>query len=208
MKKLMAMLVAVASLAGCTAALLPPNVVPVVAKSTSVAQASRKLEQVAIARAAIEAEFAASEQVCYTKFFVNNCLDTAKEKRRGLLAYQNAVEDEADFFRRKATVDERDREVAKAVKDFEAEEARAAAQPPAPPRADPKSLPPAPKASLVSRSAKRDAKLAERAAQDAADAPKRAAKAKEFEQRKLDAEKRQREVAEKMAEKAAKAEGK
>ena len=208
MKNQMAMLVAVASLAGCTTVLLPPNVVPVVAKSTSVDQANRKLEQVAIARAAIEAEFAASEQVCYAKFFVNNCLDTAKEKRRGLLAYQNAVEDEAEYFGRKATVDERDREVAKAVKDFEAAEARAAALPPPPPRPDVNSMPPAPKASLVSRSAKRDAKQAERAAQELADAPKRAAKARQFEQRKLDVEKRQREVAEKMAEKAAKAEGK
>ena len=197
-----------AALAGCTMAQLPPNPTPLVQASTSVEQATRKLEQVAVARARIEAEYAASEQACYHKFFVTNCLDAAKEKRHTALVYQGAVEDEAQYYKRKANVDERDREVAKAIKDFEEDEARAAAQPPAPPRPEVKAVPAAPKASLASRNAKHEAKLAQHAAQEQADAPKRAAKAKAFEQRKLDAEKRQREVAERLAKKAAKAEAK
>ncbi len=193
-------------LGACTPSLLPVNVAPVVAPSTSVAQATHKLDQVAIERAAIEARYAASEQLCYSKFFVNNCLNDAKEKRRSALVLQSAIEDEAQYYRRKAAVDERDREVAKALKEFEQEEARAAAQPPPPPRAQVQQVPAAPKATLASRSAKRDARVAQHAAHEQAEAPQRAARAKAFEQRKLDVEKRQREVAEKMAKKAAKAE--
>jgi colicin import membrane protein len=191
-----------ATLSGCT--LLPPSVTPVVPVSTSVEQATHKLEQVAIVRAAVEREYAASEQVCYHKFFVNNCLDAAKEKRRVALAYQGAIEDEAQYYRRKAAVDERDRDVAKAVKEFEVEEARAAAQPAPVPRTVVERVKPAPKATLSARNAKREAKQAQRAEQELADAPKRAANVKAFEQRKLDAEKRQREVAEKLAKKDAK----
>jgi len=195
-----------ASLAACSMTLLPSNVAPVVPKSTSVQQATLKLQQVAAMRAAIEAEYGASEAICYAKFFVNNCLDEAKEKRRSALAVQNAIEDEAQYYKRKADVDERDREVAKALKEFAEDEARAAATPPPPPREVKTAPPVAPKATLAARKATQEAKLARHEAQEQAAAPKRAAKAKAFEQRKLDAEKRQREVAEKLAAKAAKAE--
>ena len=194
-----------ASLAACSMTLLPSNVAPVVPKSTSVQQATLKLQQVAAMRAAIEAEYGASEAICYAKFFVNNCLDEAKEKRRSALAVQNAIEDEAQYYKRKADVDERDREVAKALKEFAEDEARAAATPP-PPREVKTAPPVAPKATLAARKATQEAKLARHEAQEQAAAPKRAAKAKAFEQRKLDAEKRQREVAEKLAAKADKAE--
>jgi colicin import membrane protein len=203
MKNTLSTLAAALALAGCT--LLPPNVTPVVPASTSVAQATRKLEAVAKERAAIEAAYAASESVCYTKFFVNNCLDAAKERRRNLLAVQAAIEDEAQYYRRKADVEERDREVAKAVKEFEIEEARAAAAPPPPPRAEAKAPAVIPKATLAARSAKRAEKEARRAAEEAADAPKRAANAKAYEERKRKAEERQKKVAEKLAEKKAKA---
>ena len=204
----LAMLAAAAVLAGCSMARLPPDPTPLVPASTSVEQATRKLEQVAAARERIEAEFAASEQVCYHKFFTTNCLDAAKEKRHTALVYQGAVEDEAQYYKRKANVDERDREVAKAIKEFEEDEARAAAMPPPPPRPEVKAVPAAPKASLASRKAKQEAKQAQRAAQEQAEAPRRAARAQAFEQRKLDAEKRQRDVAERLAKKAAKADAK
>jgi colicin import membrane protein len=195
-----------AMLSACSMTLLPTNVTPVVPKSTSVQDATLKLERVAAMRGAIEAEYANSEQICYTKFFVNNCLDDAKERRRSALAVQNAIEDEAQYYRRKADVDERDREVARALKQFADDEARAAATPPPPPR-EVKSTPVvAPKATLAARKADQDAKEARHAAQEQADAPKRAASVKAFEQRKRDAEKRQREVAERLAKKAAKAE--
>jgi colicin import membrane protein len=198
-------LAVVAVLGGCTSAALQPSVTPAVAPTTSVDEANRKLAEVAVNRAAIEATYADSEKVCYNKFAVNTCLDAAKEKRRVALSYQGAVEDEAHYFKRKAAVDERDREVAKAVKQFEEDEARAAAQPAPEPRAEAAPIPVAPKAALAARRASHEARLARHDAKEQADAPKRAAGVKAYEQRKLDAEKRQREVAAKLEAKAAKA---
>ena len=192
------------ALGGCTNMLLPPNVAPVVAATASVPEAERKLASVAAQKAAIEAEFAASEQECYNKFFVNNCLDKAREKRRGALAYQKAIDVEAQYFRRKAAADERDREVARAVKEYEADEARAAALV-RPPAAAPAQKPARPgRATLQDRRAAQEAKLAERAARERAEAPQRAAAVKEFEERRLDSAQRQREVAERVADREAK----
>lgn len=194
---------AAGTLAACTTVLLPPNVTPVVAPSTSVADAARKLQDVAAERKRVEAEFAASEQVCYARFFVNNCLDAAKEKRRVALAYLNAVEDEAEYYQRKAEVDARDREVAKAVKQFEADEqARALAPEPAP-RVETPPPAPAPKPSLAARRASQAAKVARHEAAQAARAAQRAAKAKEREALKAESLERQKQVEEKKAEKAA-----
>lgn len=194
----------VLALGGCTNMLLPPNVAPVVAATTSVAEAERKLASVAAQKSAIEAEFAASEQACYNKFFVNNCLDKAREKRRSALAYQKAIDVEAQHFRRKAAADERDREVARAVKEYEAEEARAAAMVRAP-AAAPVEKPARPgRATLQDRRAAQQAKLAERAARERAEAPQRAAAVKAFEERRLDSAQRQREVAERIADREAK----
>lgn len=188
-----------ACLGACTTVLLPPNVAPVVAPSKSVDEAVRRLEAVKAARLAIDAEYAASEQICYAKFFVSNCLDAAKEKRRGALAQQNAVEVEAEYFQRKAKVDQRDRDVAQAVKQFEASEAVRAAQPASEPRAEPKAMEKAPKPSLAARKASQEARVAKKAAEDQAEAPKRAARAKESEERKKESEERQREVEQRKA---------
>lgn len=194
-----------ASTAACTLSLLPASVTPVVPPSTSVEQANAKLAQVAAERAGIEAAYAQSERVCYTKFFVNNCLEEAREKRRGALVLQGAIEDEAQYYKRKSAVDERDREVSKAIKEYEEDQARAAAMPPPPPREEVKPVA-APRAALAARSEKRQARAEARAAKERAEAPKRAANVKEFEQRKRDAEERQRVIAEKKAAKAAKGE--
>lgn len=204
MKKQLVALAAALGLSACT--LLPPTVTPVVPASTSVAQANARLERVAKERAAIEAQYAASEAVCYRKFFVNNCLDDAKEKRRVALAYQAAVEDEAEYFRRKAAVEERDREVAQAIRQFELDEARAAAQSAPAPRPQVKAPAVMPKPSMSPRRATREEREAQRAAQEQAMAPQRAANAKAFEERRLKVEERKREVAEKLAAKKAKAE--
>jgi hypothetical protein len=196
-----ALLTAITVLGGCTTVLLPPNVQPVVAPSTSVAQATRRLEEVKSERAAVEAAFAASEQVCYAKFFVNNCLDAVKEKRRSKLAVLRAIEVEAEYYQRKANVEQRDREVAEAIREFEATEARMAAQPAPAPRVVPERMTPAPKPVIQERRSR----AAEHAAQAQVAAPQRAASAKAFAERKARAEQRQREVAQKKAEKAAKA---
>lgn len=203
---MLSMALSAAVLSGCATMLLPPNMSPVVTSSRSVADADAKLASVVTERARVEGEFAASEQVCYSKFFVNNCLDKAKEKRRSALVTLSAVEVEAEYYKRKAGVDERDREVATALRQFEASErARAAAPAPAP-REGAEPMPKAPKASLAARRSARDSAAARRAAADLAEAPRRAASAKAFEERRIASEQRQKRVAEKMAEKKAKAE--
>ena len=169
----------------------------------SVEQADRELARVARERAAIEAVFGAAEQVCYTKFWTTNCLDAAKEKRRSGLASLRVVEVEAERYKRKAAVDQRDRELAKAEQEFQEQQARIAAAPPKPPREAADTAPPKP--APVERAAQHGAKARPTAAQDQADAAQRAANVAAFEKKRQDAEQRQREVTAKKAEHDAKA---
>jgi hypothetical protein len=171
---------------------------------TSVAQADQQLAAVARERAAIEARFAERERVCYNKFFVNNCLDEAKERRRSALAAQRAIEVQAARFKRQAVVEERDRALAEADKRFKEEEARLAAQP-AKPAPETSPAPPPRKPSAPGRVAQRDARLQAEQAQQTAEADKRAQNVRAYEQRKADSEQRQRRVAQRKAETAAKA---
>ena len=175
---------------------------PGIPETHSVEQADARLAQVKKDREAVEAEFNASEALCYDKFFVNSCIDKAKEQRRLRLAELRAVEVEANYFKRRNSVEVRDRELEdRAQKD--ASEAAYNAAHPKPPKIDP-ALKPAPKAAAVSvqqRQAEHDAREQARAAQEAAAAPKRAAKAAEFERKKAESEKRQAEVRAKVAEK-------
>ncbi|HWW69915.1 MAG TPA: hypothetical protein VN089_08245, partial [Duganella sp.] len=80
--------------------------------SHSVAEADATLARVAKERETVNAEYAASEAVCYDKFFVNNCLDKAKEKRRVELANLRALEVEAEHFKRADSVARRDADLA------------------------------------------------------------------------------------------------
>ncbi|WP_426338994.1 hypothetical protein ACN9MZ_21820 [Pseudoduganella sp. S-14] len=168
----------------------------------SVEQADARLAQVKKDREAVEAEFNASEALCYDKFFVNSCIDKAKEQRRLRLAELRAVEVEANYFKRRNAVEARDRELEDRAQKDAAEAAYNAAHP-KPPKVDPASKP-APKPAAVSvqqRQAEHDAREQARVAQEASDAPKRAAKAAQFERKKAESEKRQAEVKAKMAEK-------
>ncbi len=201
----LAVLAACAGLAACTTVLLPPNVTPVVTPTTSLDDAARKLAVVRSERAAVEAQYAESERFCSTKFFVNTCLDAAKEKRRSALALLRATEVEAELFQRKSTADQRDRDVAKAIAEYNAEEARQAALPPTPPRVAAEPRPVTPKPALAARRAERAAKQAKREAEAPMVAAERAANAAAYEKRKQEAIERQKKVEEKKAEKAAKA---
>ncbi|WP_229425161.1 hypothetical protein [Massilia sp. Se16.2.3] len=114
-----------AGIAGLLAALLascaadgPTQVATPLAPTTSVVQADERLASVAAERAAIEARYAEREAGCYKKFFVNHCLDEAKEGRRAALAPQRAIEIEAEYFKRKNKVEERDRAIAEAEAKF------------------------------------------------------------------------------------------
>lgn len=175
---------------------------PTVPQSHSIEQADARLAEVARNRAAVEAEYSTSEQVCYTKFFVNNCLDDAKEKRRLALSGLRAIEVEANYFKRKFTVDQRDRDLAERMKKDEEELAHrvetAAATPPHVAREGAK---PAPKSGMTQaqRQAAHDAKVKAQQAQEAAAAPQRAENVAAFEKKKAESEKRQAEVAAKKA---------
>ncbi|WP_377701346.1 hypothetical protein [Pseudoduganella sp. UC29_71] len=179
---------------------------PAVPQSHSVEQADARLAEVAKGRAAVEAEYAAAEQVCNAKFFVNYCLDGAKEKRRAALAGLRAIEVEANHFKRKYAVDKRDAELAERMKKDEEELARRVQNPPAP-HAEREPAKPAakPGPSLEQRQAEHDAKVTAQAAKDAAEAPKRAAAVAAFEKKKAESEKRQADIAAKKAAKEEKA---
>ena len=171
--------------------------------TTSVAQADERLAAVAAERAAIAANYAAREAVCYDKFFVNNCLDEAKERRRSAEAVQRAIEIDAEHFKRKFKVEQRDRQMVEAEARYREEEARAATQPPAAPKV-PTAVPPPRPSPVAGRMARHDQKAQEDAAKEAADAPKRAANAAAYEERRRKSEERQRLVAQRKAEREAK----
>lgn len=178
---------------------------PRIPETHSLEQADARLLQVKQDRESVEAEYSAAEQLCYEKFFVNNCIDKAKEQRRLRLAELRAVEVEASHFKRQNAVEVRDRELEdRAQKDAAEAEFKAAHPKPAKPDPDSKPLPKPAAKSLAQLQAEHDAKERERAAREAAQAPKRAANAAEFERKKADSEKRQAEVKAKMAEKAEK----
>ncbi|MBB3224868.1 hypothetical protein [Pseudoduganella umbonata] len=171
----------------------------------SVEQADTILAQVAKERAAAENAYAEREQVCYSKFFVNNCLDEAKEERRARLAELRTREIDANYFKRKNAVDLRDRELQDRNQRDAAEEVSRAANPPAP-TVDPADKPrPQPTGKLpAQRQAEHAAREQQRAAQEAAEAGERARKVEEFQQKQTDAAERQKRVAEKQAERQAK----
>jgi colicin import membrane protein len=174
---------------------------PAVPQTHSVEQADDKLRQVAKDRAAAEAEFSAAEQVCYTKFFVNSCVDKAKEKRRARLAEVRSVENEASYFKRRHAVELRDRELEDRAQKDAAEAAYRSAHP-APARTESERAAPKPAAvSLDQRAAEQAAKEKQRLAREASEAPQRAASAAEFERKKAAAERRQADVAKRKAEK-------
>lgn len=175
---------------------------PRIPETHSVEQADARLGQVKKDREVVEAEFNASERICYEKFFVNACLDEAKEQRRLRLAELRAVEVEASYFKRRNAVEMRDRDLEDRAQKDAAEAAYRAAHP-KPAKPDPETKPaPTPAAvSLQQRQAEHDARERARAAREAAEAPKRAARAAEFEQKKAESEKRQAEVKAKVAEK-------
>ena len=187
-------------LAACASQDVVPREVPP-PPVTSVAQADQQLAAVALERKAIEARFAEREHVCYDKFFVNNCLDEAKERRRSALAAQRAIEVQAERFKRQAIVEERDRNLAEAERRFKEQEARLAAEPPKP---APEPAPPPRKPAAPARMAEHNARLRAEQKDEAANAAKRAQNVRDYEARKAQSEERQRKVAQRKAERAAK----
>ena len=210
-----------AALAGCGGA-KPQHNDALAAPSQSVLEADARLARVALDRPRAEAAFAAAEQHCYTTFMVNNCLDKAREQRRESLSRLRAIEIEAERFLRQAKVEERDRALAKAAAQFQAEQAEQAAQAAQTAQSEMAAAPPTraaqpalrPLAAAESakpgvarqKAAAQAAKLNNRAAEDRAGAARRAANVQAFEQRKRNAQQRQQEIEQKKTDKKKKAE--
>ncbi|MFC5474227.1 hypothetical protein [Paraherbaspirillum soli] len=76
---------------------------------TSVEKADQALTDVVKARAAVEARSLEEQRVCYEKFFVNDCLDVSKERRRLAMKAIRPVDVAANAFKRRARADERDK---------------------------------------------------------------------------------------------------
>jgi hypothetical protein len=75
----------------------------------SVETANRALADVADAKAEVEARDLEQRRACYEKFFVNNCLDAAKEQRRQAMKTIRPIDITANAFLRKDRADERDK---------------------------------------------------------------------------------------------------
>lgn len=172
---------------------------------SSVEQAERAVAEVDKARAQIEAQFAADQRACYEKFFSNECIDKAKERRQHALAQVRPIEVETNAFQRRERVVERDRALTERNAKREQEEAqRMKQQRENEAIAAKKSEDRARKAAQVEantrnadpskRQAQHDAKLRRIEAQERADAQMRADNTAAYERKVKEAEAHRREV--------------
>jgi colicin import membrane protein len=172
---------------------------------SSVEIADRALTEAASENSAIEARFAADERGCYSLFFANACRENARERRRLALTQVRPVEVEANAFKRRTRVVERDKALAeKRVQDerdmplrLQKQQKRdeANSQDAKPVNTDRN------KADAGQRTAQHEARLKRLQAEDAANAQKRADNIAAYERKVKEAEARQREVEAKKVEK-------
>lgn len=74
----------------------------------SLEQADTALADVGRESSEIESRFALEEQACNPQFFATSCLDKAKERRRASMMVVRRIEIEAQTFKRRARLAERD----------------------------------------------------------------------------------------------------
>lgn len=187
----------------------PPGTI----QSTSVAD--QALTDVQKKRDIVEAEFAEETRACYPKFFTTSCMDAAKDKRRSALAKIKRVEIEANAFKRRERVKERDKALAEKTPDpapiIKQPAKELKTRDTAPGRGDTKNARSSDDSGKSKRTgqspatsdrvAQHKAKLERLKAEEAAGAQKRAENVADFEKKARDAAERQREVAAKKAEK-------
>jgi hypothetical protein len=184
-------------LTGCGTELLAIPAAAPVPSFTSVPEAEKALEQATRDRVKLESEFAERERVCHERFFVNRCLDEAKEKRRVGMGIVRAIEVEAERYKRETAANDHDRELARVEAQLAVEEASRAAAPP-PPTAPEVTEPPKPTGKpLAQRLAEKAARDAARAKKDAANATRRAKAVADREARRAESLRRQQQVEEK-----------
>lgn len=191
---------------------------------TSVEQADAALAQVPRERAEVEARYADAEYACYSKFFSTPCVNRAKDDRREALKRIRAVEVEANAYKRRDTVAQRDKvleqrrmqeEADAPQRNFREQEnrqkaeqraadraARQAAPEKAPggrPGATPRAAD-APRVGGRDRIAEHEEKLRQARQEDAANAERRAQNVADYQKKQQEAAERQRRVAEKVEE--------
>lgn len=167
---------------------------------TSVVQADARLAAAKLKRTAADTRFAEREQVCYAKFFVNNCLDRAKDERREALAGVREIEIDASYFKRVDAVTKRDQALAdsNAVTDAQPRPVR-------PGKMEAGATPPSKADDSARRAASNQANVLRLQQRDAAAAARSAGNTAAYEKKQREAEERQRKRAAKKAAKAAKA---
>ena len=161
--------------------------------------ANRALAEIEQQRNMLDQKYAAEQHECYQKFFATSCEDAAKERRRVALEKIRKIEIEANAFLRSDRVLQRDKKLAE-------KRASDAANPPKP-------LADLPVKQATQSSADKEKENRERIANHEAkqkrqqqdqvsDAAKRAENVAAYQKKVQDAEARQKDVAEKKAEKA------
>ena len=160
----------------------------------SVEQADAALTDVARERREIESRFAREEQACHPKFFATPCLDKAKERRRAASMALRHVENEAQTFKRRARVADREQALEeKQAKEKAEREERVTQRPESEGREEPHD---AARKEPHPRPAKQ-----RKPKNESLDAEKRAENIAAYERKVEAANKRQKEVAERKAEK-------
>ncbi|MEO7032155.1 MAG: hypothetical protein ABI351_04365 [Herbaspirillum sp.] len=184
----------------------------------SVEEADQLLARVAQQRQQIEVKNAIQQNACYDRFFVSACLSKVSEQHRAALSGVNTIEIEANIYKRRATVDERDRNLEEQrTKDIQDREDRAKQQAARDASTAEKMRQHKQDAQTAAqrgqqfegaaqqRVAEHQAHEQQRAAKEAAAAGQRAENTAKFKQKGIEAAERQRVVAQKKAEKAEKA---
>lgn len=180
----------------------------------SVEVADRALADVDKERETIETQFKTEQRACYAKFFANACVDEAKERRRVSLAKIRPVEIEANAFKRRVRVIERDKALAEKHTEDERKRLQRAQQEQANPAESPKdpdvaAQKPVP-AGIDQKNAgttpedrvkQHEERLKHLQAEDQANAQKRAENVAAYEKKVQKAQERQRRVEEKKKEK-------
>lgn len=174
----------------------------------SVETADAALAEVGRERAEIEARFAVEEHACHPKFFATSCVDEARERRRQALSQLRNVELEANAFKRRERVAEREKAAADRLAKEEADRQERVREQREVQGVDSASQERAEAAKAQGRAspdreAEHAARLKHLEEKDRADAPKRAENMAEYERKVRAAEERQRKVAQRKAEREA-----
>lgn len=176
----------------------------------STPMANDALKEVTEARAKLEARHAAEEQLCYPKFFTTSCLNKAAERKRLDLLSVRAIEIEANAYIRHARVETRDRKLEEKAREREAKNAVDPIL--VQPKADDNPTPVEKSGTTdAQRKARADAYVKKNAdhekrqqalqQKEESGAGERAANVEKYEEKQKEAVKRQKEIAERKAEK-------